>query len=287
LGGAHFRLACLALNLRVRVPVPTFRTIDQRPAPGSIIKPGELIDVLDMALTLVDRRIYNLLIANAWDRIGDDITHCIAKADIRGTHEGSERLADSIDRLMRTIVRVRVEQDGRPAVMKVTLLSRTTEHDDDAGLLYYRFDPELRRIIQDSRVFGRLRKEVMFAFTSKYALALYEMGEKRRNMQFRWSEIFPLHELRELLGVKADELVTFGNLNAWCLKPAATEVNALADFGVAFCPVKTGRKVTAVQLVWWRKNEDEVRAAFSEVQRHRAGRRARLNGTVEQIGREG
>jgi len=28
------------------------RTIDQRPAPGSMIKPGELIDVLDMALTL-------------------------------------------------------------------------------------------------------------------------------------------------------------------------------------------------------------------------------------------
>jgi hypothetical protein len=45
------------------------------------------------------RRIYNLLIANAWDRIGDDVTHCVAKADLRGSHEGGERLADSIDRL--------------------------------------------------------------------------------------------------------------------------------------------------------------------------------------------
>lgn len=259
------------------------RTIDQRPAPGSMIKPGELIDVLDMALTLADRRIYNLLIANAWDRIGQDVMHCIAKVDLRGSHEGGERLADSIDRLMRTIVRVRVEQDGRPAVMKVTLLSRTTEHDDAAGLLYYRFDAELRRIIQDSRVFARLRKEVMFAFTSKYALALYEMGEKRRNLQFRWTEIFDLNELRELLGVKPDELTTFGNLNAWCLKPAAQEVNGLADFGVAFRPVKAGRKVTAVQLAWWRKNEDELKTAFAEVQRHRVGRRARLEGAVENV----
>ncbi len=48
------------------------RTIDQRPAPGSMIKPGELIDVLDMALTLNDRRIYNLLIANAWDKISEN-----------------------------------------------------------------------------------------------------------------------------------------------------------------------------------------------------------------------
>lgn len=261
--------------------VAVVRTIDQRPAPGSMIKPGELIDVLDMALTLVDRRIYNLLIANAWDRIGDDVTHCITKVDLRGSHEGGERLADSIDRLMRTIVRVRVEQDGKPAVMKVALLSRTTEHDDARGLLYYRLDAELRRIIQDSRVFGRLRKEVMFAFTSKYALALYEMGEKRRNLQFRWSEVFKIGELRELLGVKAGELTTFGNLNAWCLKPAAREVNGLADFGVAFRPVRTGRKVTAIELSWWRKNENELRAAFAEVQRHSVGRRARLSGTVE------
>lgn len=246
-----------------------------------MIKPGELIDVLDMALTLADRRTYNLLIANAWDRIGDDVTHYIAKADLRGSHEGGERLADSIDRLMRTIVRVRVEQDGRPGVMKVALLSRTTEHDDAAGLLYYRLDGELRRIIQDSRVFGRLRKEVMFAFTSKYALALYEMGEKRRNMQFRWSEVFDLAELRELLGVTPGELTTFGNLNAWCLKPATREVNGLADFGVALRPVRKGRKVTAVQLSWWRKNEDELRIAFAEVQRHSVGRRARLGGTVE------
>ena len=72
------------------------RTIDQRPAPGSMIKPGELIDVLDMALTLSDRRIYNLLIANAWDKIGDDTIHCIAKTDLRGNHEGGERLADGV-----------------------------------------------------------------------------------------------------------------------------------------------------------------------------------------------
>jgi plasmid replication initiation protein len=78
-------------------------------------------------------------------------------------------------------------------------------------------------------------------------------------------------------------LTTFGNLNAWCLKPAAQEVNGLADFGVAFLPIKTGRRVTAVQMAWWRKNEDEVKAAFAEVQRHRTGRGARLEGTVEKV----
>jgi len=48
--------------------------------------------------------------------------------------------------------------------------------------------------------------------------------------------------------------------------------------------VKAGRKVTGVQLAWWRKNDDELRAVFAEVRRHRVGRRARLNGTAEVLG---
>jgi hypothetical protein len=60
-------------------------------------------------------------------------------------------------------------------------------------------------------------------------------------------------------------------------------VNGPADFGVAFRPIKTGRKVTTVQLAWWRKNEEELKAAFTEVHRHRTGRRARLRGTVEAV----
>ena len=46
-----------------------FKTLDARPDHGSMIKPAELIDVIEISpLTLTDRRIYNTLIANAWDR---------------------------------------------------------------------------------------------------------------------------------------------------------------------------------------------------------------------------
>ncbi|WP_197709278.1 hypothetical protein, partial [Escherichia coli] len=43
---------------------------------GEIVKPGELVDIVELSpLTLADRRIYNLLIANAWDRIGEPVIH--------------------------------------------------------------------------------------------------------------------------------------------------------------------------------------------------------------------
>jgi hypothetical protein len=56
---------------------------------GSMIKPAELVDVVEMTpLTLVDRRTYNMLLAFAWDRIDEDVEHAIPKAVLRGTHEG-------------------------------------------------------------------------------------------------------------------------------------------------------------------------------------------------------
>src|SRR3546814_6097347 len=41
---------------------------------GEIVKPGELVDIVELSpLTLADRRIYNLLIANAWERISEPV----------------------------------------------------------------------------------------------------------------------------------------------------------------------------------------------------------------------
>ena len=38
-----------------------------------------------------------------------------------------------------------------------------------------------------------------------------------------------------------------------------------------------------VRLSWWKKNIDEIKAAYRELQAAKPGRRARLKGTVERI----
>lgn len=248
---------------------------------GTLVKPSELVDIVEMSpLTLNDRRIYNCLLANAWERIGDDAEHTIKKADIRFNHNGTERLSASIERLMGAIVRVKLPSGD---LMRVALLGANTETPDGTGVFRYRFDSDLRKIIRNSSVFARIRAEVTFALSSKYALALYEMIQKRGNLRHKWSEVFELGELRALLGVEKGKLVNFGDFKRRALAPAVQEVNALGDFGINVMPQKTGRAVTAVKIAWWRKNEDELRASYQELQRSRVGRRARIEGTVESI----
>lgn len=248
---------------------------------GTLVKPGELIDVVEVTpLTLNDRRIYNCLLANAWDRIGDDVQHVIRKADLRSNHNGTERLEGSIGRLMAAHVRVRLPGGD---LMRVSLLGTNVEAESRDGLFRYRFDDDLRQIIQNSSVFARIRSEVTFALSSKYALALYEMIQKRGNLEYKWHEDFELEELRGLLGVPKGKLTTFGDFKRRALEPAVKEVNALGDFGVQMKPTKTGRAVTGVRIFWHRKSEEELKAAYQELQRSKVGRQARIDGTVELV----
>ena len=145
-----------------------FRTLDARPDPGSMIKPGELIDVVEISpLTLTDRRVYNALLENAWDTIEKPLTHAIPKRELRGTRDANDRLGESIERLMGSIARLEIEREGKRYIRRVQLLGATDEGKEDDGILYYRFPAELRAIIRQSQVFARLQKDVILALLQK------------------------------------------------------------------------------------------------------------------------
>jgi nucleoside diphosphate kinase len=265
-------------------PARRYKSVNARPSPGTMLKPGELIDVVEMSpLTLVDRRTYNLLIAHAWERIDQPIRHVIEKRELRGLHESNDRIGESVERLMTAFVRVYTEINGKPAIERAQLLGPTTEARAPDGLLYYRFSDEMRAIIRNSSIFARLRRDIIFALKSKYALALYEIIQKRGNLDWRHSEEFDLERFRQLLGVEPGKLKEFKHLNLRAIQPAIVEVKGLSDFGCSVEPITAGRKVVKVRLSWWLKNTDELKTAYRELQAAKVGRRARLRDTVERI----
>ena len=217
------------------------------------------------------------------DQIDRPVTHSIAKKDLRGSRDANDRLGESVERLMASIARLEIELDGKLYVRRVQLLGATDEGRENDGLLYYRFPSELRSIIRNSSIFARLRRDVIFALSSKYALCLYEILQKRGNLDWKWQEEFTIERFRQLLGVDQGKLESFKNLNRWAIQPAVTEVNGLSDFGCSVEPVTKGRKVVGIRLSWWKKNLEEIKAAYSELQAAKVGRRARLNGTVEAL----
>jgi hypothetical protein len=264
----------------------TGNPLDPNDASGSMVKPAELVDVVELTpLTLVDRRSYNLLIAHAWDRIDEDVEHAIPKSVLRGTHKGDERLPDTIQRLMAGQVEVRIIRDGKRYLRSIHLLATVDrpEDEDEDGNVYYRFPAEWREIIRESSIFARLQTEVMFCFSSKYALALWEMVQKRGGLKHKNTEEFTPDDLRKMLGVPRGRLRDFSSFRRFVLIPAVDEVNALSGHMVQIDAIRHGRKVIKLRLIWFAKDEQGLKAAYCEVQRHRAGRKARVSGLAEVI----
>ena len=252
----------------------TIRTLEAKPNADSLIKPGELIDLIEVTpLTLTDRRIYNQLLENAWDAIDKPVTHVISKSALRGNHNSYDRVGESLERLMSAIVKISVLWNGEPAVERVQLLGGNIEVGNAEGMLEYEIPSRLRKIIRNSQVFARLQREVMFALSSKYALTLYEMIQKRGNLRWKASETLTLAALRGIMGVPKGKLSSWSNLKLRAIDPAVSEVNALSDFMVEILPIKTGRAVTHVELRWWRKDGDARGAADRALQFSKVGRR--------------
>lgn len=235
---------------------------------GSMIKPGELVDLKEITpLNLAEMRIFNLLLANAWEEITHPKTHRIHKAILRGSHNGSERLKESLEHLMRAIAIVDVVKDYKCGEMRVQLLGANTLHDREDGFFYYTFPRELIAIIKDSHVFARLRSQVMHAIRSKYALRLYEVIEKRINLERKRWEDFSVERLRNLLGVDKSKLQRFSDFNKYALQPALREVNELSGYHVEAKQIRKGRRVTGITLLWFHSDAEGRLRAMEEVQR--------------------
>jgi hypothetical protein len=267
------------------------RAIAQKKNLDGFVKPGELVEIRAGAgLSLHDRRVFNLLIEHAWSEIGENKPHRIAISMLRGPrHESSDRVADSVKALMTSLIQVPVTLEGQPAVFTTQLLGPTTQtidEDSPNALLEYTFPEGLRKIIQESRHWGRIKSHVMFSFSSKYALTLYEAVCLRVNLRVDHQD-FSVDDFRALLGVDDGAYAGFPQFKQWVLTPAVAEVNALSDFNVEIQPLREGGqlrgKLTGFRLFWEKKTQEQWRAVLDELLRPKVGRKARIRGKVDAV----
>lgn len=262
-----------------------FRTLDLKPQEGQMIKPAETIDIVDVeGLTLQDRRVWNELIANAFGpKMGEDERDfTIDLAPLRANHNSNERLDESIERLMKTIARCRMPNGS---VTRFQLLGGNNMGDASRprGVMTYSFDKRLVEVLRDSVTFGKLELSVMAAFSSKYALAIYEHLSRRVNQKHVWQEEYTLEEFRAVLGVAEGQLKAFGNLKQRAIKPALEEVNYWAPFTVTISYKKRGQRVVGILLAWHYKDRENRARVQAELEKSRHGRKARMGGLTETV----
>ena len=268
-------------------------TIAQKTNADGFPKAGELIEITGTsALEASDRAILNLLYQHAHDSgrfTEPDAAFEMPITDLlHSSHVGTERVRDSIARLLAVQVRVPIKhpRTGKPATLQTPLLHSVITPDKaepgEPATMRYRVPSDLLPILVASNRWGRIKAETVCAMASKYAIALYELLQLRAGMD-RCVEVFPIARFRELMGVPLGTYHDGTNFVRKVIEPAMLEVNALSDLGIAI-EVRRRSPRTAIETVavtWWKKEGDQFRETVRERQRPKLGRRARLKAQIE------
>jgi Initiator Replication protein, WH1/Initiator Rep protein, WH2 len=261
-------------------------------------KAAELIEIEGAhALEASDRALMNSLLQHAHDsgRLTEaDAEWEISFAHLRqaqSKHGSNDRIKESIRRIRRVEVKISyVSPSGEPRTLESNLLNFTDTSDEDSpnATVQFGIPKRLRQILARSNRWGRIRCEIAYAMTSKYAIALYEMICLRANLD-RCTETIDLAKFRELLGVPPGAYDRSDNFMRFVVKPAEIEVNGLSDAGVRIEMVRKHPRAAAhaVTIGWWRKQGEEFRKAVAERNKSKVGRMARLRDQVEVVARDG
>lgn len=262
------------------------RVLELRPRRDQAAKPAELIQITGHeALTLNARRAITILWHNAHlQGIEEGKDYVIEIDDLKpDAHKGYEMVEEAVVALMRTILTVRLPNGSKTRRVQFLGGNDLDDPDRPAGTLTYSFDKRLVEILKDSSIWGKINLPVLMAFTSKYAVSLYENATQWSGLSKIFYHDISLNDFRDLLGVEAQKYPAFGALNKHVIKPAVQEINALAPFNLSILPIKSGKKVTTIRVGWWAKSKDELEAAWREINRPKTGRRARIGGQVETV----
>jgi len=216
-----------------------------------VIKAKEAIHVAN-EMTLLQRQSWNHLLYHAYDHLLDRDEHSISVAELMRRLGIQTRNVDHLKQTLEGIGQNVLKwdvlgADGDSDWGFYTLLSRVRIH---RGIVTYAFDTDLRAKLNNPRIYARISLAIQNRFSSKHALALYEICVHwtRRESGSGETPWIPVATFRELMGLADGVYPEFKKLNKWVIKDPLEEINRLTDLRVEAGYKRQKRRVTAVKF---------------------------------------
>ena len=201
-------------------------------------------------LTLLQRKLSNVLLLNAYDTLISQPKHRIDARTlclmIGYNSNDMDTLRDALRGLAETVAEWDMLDDrGRQEWGVSSLLAYAKL---SGGLCEYAYSPALAEKLHDPKVFALINVNIQRRFTSGHGLALYENCYRFvRTGSTGW---WPIGIFRRLMGVEDSAYYeSFKHLNAKIIKPAVDEVNRTSNIEIAPEFRKAGRTVTDLRFL--------------------------------------
>jgi len=203
-------------------------------------------------ITLLQRRAWNVLLANAYDALPFEEKHGIHVVDLTKKLEfdskNDEYLKEALEALVGCKVKWNVlDKDNKWEWGVTTLLAHATIKE---GLCTYSYSPPLRERLHNPNIYARISLSMQNKFDSKHALALWELclDYLDRTKQYGETPWIALETFRELMGISEEMYPEFKKLNKWVIKDPIANINEVTDFRVEVEYRRQSRKINAVKF---------------------------------------
>lgn len=220
---------------------------------SEVIKHSASVQVTN-TVPLLARRLWNVLLARSYDELPDwDIRkHAVPVPELLDaldvTTRNTEHLKDLLTALTTTAIQWNVL--GKDQVEEWGVAALLAEAKIRDGVVEFSYGPTLRERLHNPRVYVRISLSIQNRFSSKHALALYELcvdylDATRGRGETPWIE---LDTFREMMGFEPDQYARFAQLNQRVVKASVTEINKKSDIRVGVDYRKDGRRVEALKF---------------------------------------
>ncbi|MDC0739441.1 replication initiation protein [Cognatishimia sp. SS12] len=201
-------------------------------------------------LSLLQRKLSNVLLLNAYDALTSAQSHSIDARTLAMMVGYNSNDFDTLRASLRTLAETVAEwdmldEDGKQEWGVSSLLSFAKLKN---GVCEYAYSPALAQKLHDPKIYALINVHIQRNFSSGHGLALYENCYRfvRTGSTGWWS----LETFRKLMGVDGSSYYeSFKHLNAKIIKPAVAEVNKSSDIEITPEFQKKGRAVTDIRFL--------------------------------------
>lgn len=217
---------------------------------AKVKKPIEAIQCVN-TFSLLQRKMYNVLLANAAGNLYPDMTHRIAMRILCRLMGYRSNDYKTIKEKFRELRRMDIEwdvinEDGNKVWTNTSPLSLARVIEGE-GVCEYEFTPSLVPFLDRPAQYAKFSLAVQAKFKSCYGLALYENCERYKKIG--QTRAFDIATFRKLMGVGKEEYIDFFALKRRVVSIAVKEVNQYADFEVEPEYQKKGRNVVGIRFL--------------------------------------
>jgi hypothetical protein len=217
---------------------------------GSVVKKSVSAIHFGGKLTLLQRKLFNALLAHAYDDLIENREHHLPiqlLCEVIGFDSNNiGYLRESLSGLIRTIVTFDLLGDDADLPWEAMPLLASVKCSD--GMCTYRFPRVLAERLYQPNVYTSINLSILREINSTYTLQLYENCVRfAKDGKTPW---WTIELFRELLGLeKQSSYRQFKVLNRAVIQPALKEVNALADIRLTLETQRTGRSITSLRFL--------------------------------------